>query len=691
MSRPLRRRDNARVALHRIGTAPTPRLTETFTLPLPDGGLHSIVVLPDGDTCVVSAENDGTLYLVSLGEGRAIDRLVGHSGPVNSLALADAGRLLLSASDDETIRVWDTRSWRTVFVLAGHSGYVREVAGQGLRAVSGGEDRTVRVWDLSDGTCLAVFDSHVSSVDHVAVSPDGMTAASAGRDNQVLLWDLDGLRLSRELYGTDQFIREMPDLEWLGDTWILCGANETGRGHQEAPTALHFDDSSLYTAAHEIIRWDLSSGSEVARFPRQGYIRTLATFRDFVAAGSMHGARVSRPDGESLATFAVVDGSVVDMAYLPDGQLVTAHEPGSLKLWPALGGDERDSGRHRGSVTDLVVSGDGTLAASVGLTGEVLLWDVGSGTLLATVESHDVPCEPVFMPSGLLVVAERRRLHLVSRNGDQRILAPVDGIVSLAVIDDQSLLVVLYDSAPEVWSLDGSRRPLVGEFGGGGNFHPLIAGRYALVPCLLRKEHSLVGGAPVSVLGVRALQCWDLVSGELVWTLHGRITAELTWGVYGWVVQLADGAIVTTREVGDVTSLAVLDAATGETHQELPLPKGSDLPCVETLDGTLLFVHHDELVSGVWGIDPDEDVLLLRLQLPRSRAIRLVPDRNLLIRLGDREVFAHRLSSGREITAVRLPADGRCLAVAGDGDVVVVGDSDGGMHFFQAQWDKIDQ
>ncbi len=252
-----RRPDNARVALIRIGPAPTPRLAETFTLPLPEGSPHSLVVLPDGDTCVVGAENDGTLYLVSLGEGRAFDRLVGHSGPVNSLALADAGRLLLSASDDESIRVWDTRSWRTVAVLVGHRGYVREVAGRGLIAVSGGEDHTVRVWDLSVGVCLAVFDDHVSSVDYVAISPDGMIAASAGRDNQVLLWDLDLLRLSRELYGTAQFIRELPGL----DTWILCGRNDTGRGHKEAPTALLFDDEFLYTAAAEVIRWQLDTFS----------------------------------------------------------------------------------------------------------------------------------------------------------------------------------------------------------------------------------------------------------------------------------------------------------------------------------------------------------------------------------------------------------------------------------------------
>jgi WD40 repeat protein len=677
--------DNARVALIRIGTAPAPRLTETFTLPLPDGGLHSIVVLPDGDTCVVSAENDGTLYLVSLAEGRAFDRLVGHVGPVNSLALADAGRLLLSASDDEFIRVWDTRTWQTVAVLAGHSGYIREVAAQGMVAVSGGEDRTVRVWDLDSASCVAVFDDHVSSVDHVAVSPDGMIAASAARDNQVLLWDLDGLRLSRELYGTQQFIREMSNLGWMGDTWILCGRNDTGRGHEEAPTALLFGDSCLYTAAGEVIRWDLADGSEVARFPRQGFINTLGVYGDFVAAGSLHGVRVCGVDG-ALATFGVETGRVVDLAYLPDGQLVTAHEPGSLKLWPSLCGDERDGGRHHATVTDVVVSGDGSLAASLSLTGEVLLWDVASGSVVAVVDSSDVPCEPVFLADGTLVVAERTKVHLVSREGNRRVLLPVGeepNIVSVAPVGDHSVLVVPYSAPPQLWSLDGSQRSFAGAAGNGVRFRPLIVGEHALVASALSSEHELVGGAPVNVAGVPALQCWDLGSGELVWTRHGRVTTELTWPTYCWAVQLADGAVATPGELGDNTSLVVLDAVSGETHQEFALPKGRNHPCVELFDGTLLFVDHDELVSGVWGIDPDEDVLLPRVQLPRSRALCLMPDRNLLVRLGDRDLHVHRLSSGREVCGLRLPAEAGCLAMAGD--VAVVGDRDGGVHFFRVE------
>ena len=676
--------DNARVALIRIGTAPTPRLAETFTVPVPDSGLHSLVVLPDGDTCVVSAENGGILYVVSLGEGRAIDRLVGHTGPVNSLALADAGRLLLSASDDESILVWDTRTWQTVDELTGHSGYIREVAAQGRVAVSGGEDRTVRVWDLSDGSCLAVFDDHVSSVDHVAISPDGMLAASAGRDNQVLLWDLDGLRRSRELYGTPQFIRELPNLGWMGDTWILCGRNDTGRGHKEAPTALLFDDEFLHTAAADVIRWSLDGDRGITRFPRQGYINALARHGDFIAAGAMHGVRVSSIHGTALATFGVDTGTVVDAAYLPDGQLVTAHEPGSLKLWPALRGDERDSARHHSAVTGLVVSSCGSRAASMSLTGDVQVWHVASGAVLATVDSHDLPCDPVFLPDGTVVVAERTKLHLVAPDGSRRVLAPAGEeahIVSVAAIDDRSILVVPYGNPPQVWSLDGPQRAFAGDSGAGVHFPPLVVGQHALIPVSLPKDHPLIGGAQVNIGGVPALQCWDLVTGELRWTRHGRITTELTWPTYCWAVQLADGAVATPGEHGDVTSLVMLDAATGSTHQELPLPKGRDHPCVEMVDGTLLFVDHDGLSSSVWGIDPDEDVLLQRLQLPRSRAVCLAPDRNLLVRLGERVLAVQRLSSGREVASVRLPADANCLALARD--VAIVGDRDGGVHFYR--------
>jgi hypothetical protein len=168
-----------------------------------------------------------------------------------------------------------------------------------------------------------------------------------------------------------------------------------------------------------------------------------------------------------------------------------------------------------------------------------------------------------------------------------------------------------------------------------------------------------------------------------VWTRHGRVTTELSWPTYSWAVQLACGTVATPGERGDVTSLVLLDASTGDVRQEFPLPKGHHRPCVELADGTLLFVDHDELVSTVWGIYPHEDVMLPWLQFRRSQALCLVPEQNLLVRLGERDLYAHRLSSGRELSCLRLPADAGCLAMAGD--VAVVGDRDGGVHFFRVE------
>jgi hypothetical protein len=271
----------------------------------------------------------------------------------------------------------------------------------------------------------------------------------------------------------------------------------------------------------------------------------------------------------------------------------------------------------------------------------------------------------------------------VSPDGGQRVLPPTGkepNIVSVAAIGDHSVLIVPYTGTPELWNLDGPQWTFVGAAGNGVRFRPLITDGLAVVAAGLPSEHELIGGAPVNVVGVPALQCWDLGRGELMWTRYGRITTELTWPTYSWTVRLSNGTVATP---GDLSSLVLLDAASGEVRQEFPLPKDCTRPCVELSDGTLLFVDHDDLVSTVWGIDPGADVLLPWLQFPRSPALCLAPRQNLVARLSERDLHAHRLSSGRELGCVRLPAEAACLALAGD--VAVVGDRDGGVHFFRVE------
>jgi eukaryotic-like serine/threonine-protein kinase len=125
--------------------------------------------------------------------------LLGHTGPVLSLAFAPDGHTLATASFDQTVRLWDlTDRDRPRLLdqpLIGHAGPVNREAfspdGQAL--ATAGSDGTVIVWDLSDHDRVRQIEpplsGHTSYVFRVAFSPDGHTLAS-GSGDAVRLWDL---------------------------------------------------------------------------------------------------------------------------------------------------------------------------------------------------------------------------------------------------------------------------------------------------------------------------------------------------------------------------------------------------------------------------------------------------------------------------------------------------------------------
>lgn len=129
--------------------------------------------------------------------GSQIAQLVGHTAPVNQLAISQDGKFLASASDDGTVSVWTWPGAARVATLA-HPGAVHAVDlkhhSTGYLLVSGGEDRIVRIWRLSpQGTPAGdpvLLQGHDGVIRSIAIAPDGARCVSGGEDRKIGVWDI---------------------------------------------------------------------------------------------------------------------------------------------------------------------------------------------------------------------------------------------------------------------------------------------------------------------------------------------------------------------------------------------------------------------------------------------------------------------------------------------------------------------
>jgi WD40 repeat protein len=178
-------------------------------------------------------------------------------------------------------------------------------------------DDQVILWDTTTWKPLQFLSGHESGVTDLAWSPDGSELASASRDQSVIVWDLESGQPRLHLV---EHTRNVTDLAFAPDGRRLA-------------TAGSLDDT--------VIIWDLEDGQSLGRFPGEG------------------------------------DG-VWSVGWSPDGQtLAVGLTSGHIQLWavddPAEAGPLTTMIRHAGWVSGLAYSPDGSLLASVGADGRLLI------------------------------------------------------------------------------------------------------------------------------------------------------------------------------------------------------------------------------------------------------------------------------------------------------------------------------
>ncbi|WP_335111229.1 serine/threonine-protein kinase [Nostoc sp.] len=278
--------------------------------------------------------------------------------------------------------------WRCLHTLTGHSGTFSSVnalaiSPDGYTLVSASDDKIVKLWDLKTQKVLASLLGHSQAVKSVTFSPDGQILATASDDKTIKLWQVETLE-------------------------EIC----TLLGHSHAVKSVAFSPDGQILASGSwdktIKLWDVNTGTEIititghqlqvnsVAFSPQGqllasasYDRTIRLWQIPVLEGSQRELQ-NRPCYSLLSTLSGHAWAVLTVAFSPDGQiLATGSDDNTIKLW------EVNTGQlictlvgHSWSVVAVAFTADGETLLSASCDKTVKLWRVSTAEEIVTLSGH---------------------------------------------------------------------------------------------------------------------------------------------------------------------------------------------------------------------------------------------------------------------------------------------------------------
>jgi WD40 repeat protein/class 3 adenylate cyclase len=411
----------------------------------------------DGLFVTEGPEETGLVDIRDAETGKRVRAFTGHKVDINSVAFSADGSKLATTGDDGRLRVWDPKTGRRLGDFHGKSDFAVGAAFSpdgSLVAAGWLRENLVRVWDVRTGRLVRAIQAPASPF-AVSFSPDGKRLAIGGVDEPVAgVFDVRSGRRELSLKGHDGGIY---DIDWSPDgRSIATTSNDsTGRIWDAAsgrirfvlfgpPGALNHADWSPDSG-----RLVIGYGDGTARLWEiaEGGAREEFALSSQVNRSGVWGVAFS-PDGRRVITGSLDIGAtqvwdVVDtgdaewanlpaleeglnnVAFLPDGQLVTTARDGSLAIWNSDYSKPTQIIRPERPFApffdDIEVSSDGELIAAA-IAGRVTVWNAATGDEAFAVPEGGGIGQLSWSPDGHLLALGRfddQLVQLVDRSGNE--------------------------------------------------------------------------------------------------------------------------------------------------------------------------------------------------------------------------------------------------------------------------------
>ncbi len=313
--------------------------------------------------------------------------VVGHHGPINSVAISIDGRIAVTGGGwpDPVMRIWNLRAGELLKIIP-FEGYVGAVAisQDGRFIAGGGKNGIIYVWDLRENRWVNTFVGHTSPVVAMTFDPSGKYLASGDKSGTVKVWKVGRVGPYKNFFAHDSAVT---DLSFSSSGEYLISASLDGK--------VKIWD---YFYRDPIVEIDVGKPVTCAVVipPKYTYEGDMTVVTGDKAGNlTFWRIRLKRREGEFIGSFDILgsktikahEGSVTALVLNEDETiLVSGGYDGEIKLWDPVKEDMlKKVGKMSRPVTSLAMTLDGrVLASDVG--GNMIFWRSNTGTVLRVFE-----------------------------------------------------------------------------------------------------------------------------------------------------------------------------------------------------------------------------------------------------------------------------------------------------------------